>query len=138
MDRWIVNILCVGLVTGFVTVVVAAPGARASGDSGWLAPVFLETDDTGSATNPKIAVDESGAAIAVWQQFDGSRDNIVTNRFLPGAGWGAPVTVEAKPGWASEPKIAPFTISSRSCRYPLVRNSNAHAARAGVLSKPSR
>src|SRR5437867_4000312 len=106
MDRWIVNILCVGLVTGFVTVVLAAPGARASGDAGWLAPVFLETDDTGSATNPKIAVDESGAAIAVWQQFDGSRDNIVTNRFLPGAGWGAPVTVEAKPGWASEPKIA--------------------------------
>src|ERR1043166_6661276 len=39
---------------------------------------------------------------------------------------------------ASELKTALLTISSRSCRYPLVRNSKARAARDGVRNRPSR
>ncbi|MCP4193816.1 MAG: hypothetical protein GY768_24675, partial [Planctomycetaceae bacterium] len=49
--------------------------------SSWGTAEMIETDDSGNADFPQIAVDGSGNAIAVWQQWDGSADSIWANRF---------------------------------------------------------
>lgn len=55
--------------------------------SGWATAVLLEADDTGDAQSPSVAVDGAGNAIAAWQQSDGTRVNIVANRYVQGTGW---------------------------------------------------
>ena len=55
-------------------------------ESGWGTAVLIETDNVGNAYNPQVAVDESGNAIAVWKQFDGTRSNIWANRYVVGEG----------------------------------------------------
>lgn len=47
----------------------------------WGTAALAETDNAGSAVNPQIAFDASGNALAVWQQFDGTRYNIWANRY---------------------------------------------------------
>jgi hypothetical protein len=59
--------------------------SRYSLGSGWGVATLLETDDAGAATVPQITSDTSGNAIAIWQQSDGTRTNIWTNRFVPAA-----------------------------------------------------
>jgi hypothetical protein len=48
---------------------------------GWGVPVLVETDDTGDAAYPVVAVDARGNATAVWHQSDGVRFNIWSNHF---------------------------------------------------------
>jgi len=38
---------------------------------------FVETDDAGNAENPQVVFDTTGNALAVWQQSDGTRYNIL-------------------------------------------------------------
>ena len=59
-------------------------------DGEWGMADLIETDDTGDAFFPSIAVHPSGHAIAVWHQSDGERDNIWANRYIAGDGWGTP------------------------------------------------
>jgi hypothetical protein len=47
---------------------------------GWGIPEPLDTDSP-SSTAPRIALDASGSALAVWQQSDGTRNNVYSNRF---------------------------------------------------------
>ena len=56
------------------------------------------------AINPKIAISSSGEAIAVWQQNDGTRNNIWFNRFA--GAWGTAAVVELAAGEAVNPQIA--------------------------------
>jgi hypothetical protein len=62
--------------------------------AGWQTPVKLENDDRGSAQRPRVALDPDGNAIAIWQQFDGTRFNIWFNRYVPGRGWETPGRLE--------------------------------------------
>jgi hypothetical protein len=62
--------------------------------SGWGAPQLIEMDNTGSAGSPQIAFDTSGNAIAVWQQWDGIRQSVYANRYIPGSGWGMAQLIE--------------------------------------------
>jgi hypothetical protein len=55
--------------------------SRLAAGGAWTAPELTESDDAGGAEFPQIAVDANGNATAVWQQSDGTRDNIVVNRF---------------------------------------------------------
>ncbi len=61
---------------------------------GWGTAALIETDDTGTAFDPQVAVDGIGNAFAVWAQSDGSRVNIWANRYLAGSGWGTAVLIE--------------------------------------------
>ncbi len=80
---------------------------------GWGAAQLIETDNAGGAYNPQIAIDANGNAIAVWHQSDGSRDNIMVNRFTPGSGWGATELIETDDaGRAVLPQIAIATDGS--------------------------
>ena len=74
---------------------------RKAPGKGWGVAQLIETDNAGSAYNPRVALDGQGNAAAVWQQFDGSNSRIAANRYLVGTGWSkaqwidAPGTVEA-------------------------------------------
>ncbi len=74
--------------------------------SGWGSAELIETDNTGDALVPQIAFDSSGNAIAVWAQYDGTRDNIWANRFN-GSSWGSAELIETNDtGRARNPQIA--------------------------------
>ena len=66
-----------------------------SAGSGWDGATLIEQDDVGPATDPQVAVDGSGNAVAVWAQFDGTRYNILANRYLAGSGWGTATLIES-------------------------------------------
>jgi len=74
--------------------------------SGWGIDTLIETDNAGGARYPQVAFDASGNAVAVWQQFDGARDNIWSNRYTAGTGWGAAALIETGAGDAGSPQIA--------------------------------
>ena len=50
-------------------------------DGEWGDPVLIEISNAGSASDPQVAVDPNGNAVAVWTQSDGTRFNIWANRF---------------------------------------------------------
>jgi hypothetical protein len=74
---------------------------RKAKGQGWGVAQLIETDNAGSAYNPRVAIDSQGNAVAVWQQFDGQQSRIAANRYMVGTGWSkaqwidAPNTVEA-------------------------------------------
>ncbi len=75
--------------------------------SGWGTAQLIESDDAGHAYDPRIAVDPSGNAVAVWYQYDGTRNNIWSNRYVAGSGWGTAQLIETdNAGNASSPQIA--------------------------------
>jgi hypothetical protein len=79
---------------------------RAAG-SDWRSPVQIEHNNTGDAYQPRVALDNSGNAMAVWQQSDGKRFDIWANRYVVGEGWSTAVRVDAdSTGEAQLPQIA--------------------------------
>jgi hypothetical protein len=78
---------------------------RYTAGSGWGSAQLIETD-AGWALGPQIAFDSNGNAIAVWQQYDGTRYNIWANRYTAGSGWGSAQLIETDAGWAGDPQIA--------------------------------
>ena len=75
--------------------------------TGWGTAALIESDDTGNAADPQIAVDAAGNASVVWYQSDGLRYNIWSNRCIAGSGWGSAALLEAlNVGDALRPQIA--------------------------------
>ena len=76
--------------------------------SAWGTATLLETDNAGNASNPQIALDASGNALAVWYQSDGTRNNIWANRYNAStSAWGTATLIETdNAGSASSPQIA--------------------------------
>ena len=73
----------------------------------WGTAVLIESGSADDAQYPQIAIDSTGNAIAVWQQFDGSRYKIQANRYVLNVGWGTPVTIDTGgTGSAGTPQIA--------------------------------
>jgi len=73
--------------------------------TGWGTAELIE-DNTGDAQFPQVAMDTNGNAIAVWYQFDGTRDNIWSNRYVTGTGWGTAELIETdNNGDACDPQI---------------------------------
>lgn len=62
--------------------------------TGWGTPGKIETDDSGHAGDPQVAVDIYGNAIAVWWQENSVRD-IWSNRYTAGTGWEAAELLES-------------------------------------------
>ncbi|VAW61951.1 hypothetical protein MNBD_GAMMA09-178 [hydrothermal vent metagenome] len=73
-------------------------------DGAWNNAELIE-DDAGGAYFPQIAVDSSGKALAVWQQYDGSDYSIWANRF-DGTNWDSAERIETGTGHAYSPQIA--------------------------------
>jgi len=66
---------------------------RFSGST-WGEPERIDDYDVDNKMTPDIAVDGSGVAHAVWAQADADFDNIWSNRYTPGPGWGTPQLIE--------------------------------------------
>jgi hypothetical protein len=62
---------------------------------GWGVALLIETDNAGSAYNPRVAVDSQGNAVAVWQQLDGQHSRIAANRYMVGTGWSKAQWIDA-------------------------------------------
>lgn len=67
---------------------------RAAG-ANWGKASLLETDDSGDAYSPQIAVDGIGNVTAVWKQSDGKRFSIYANRYVNGKGWEGATQIES-------------------------------------------
>ncbi len=74
--------------------------------TGWGTAELIETDDVGNAGAHQVAIDTDGNAIAVWDQYDGTRRNVMSNRYIPGTGWGTPVSIETGDEGTYDPQIA--------------------------------
>lgn len=75
--------------------------------SGWGLAELIETDNSGHARRPQIAIDAAGNALAIWEQYDGTRNNIWSNRYTAGSGWGTAELIESNnAGGAVKPQIA--------------------------------
>ncbi len=61
---------------------------------GWGSAELVETNDDGSASNAQLSVVNDGGVIAVWQQFDGMRNNIWANQYQLGKGWDSAKLIE--------------------------------------------
>ncbi len=84
---------------------ILANRCNASGAWGTAEPI--ETDNAGGAYSPQVAMDGSGNAVAVWQQSDGTRNNILANRCNASGVWGTPAPVETdNAGDAYSPQVA--------------------------------
>ena len=59
----------------------------------WSQAQLLEHDDIGNATDPHIDMNINGKAVAVWQQSDGTRDNMWANTY-DGNTWGTAQLIE--------------------------------------------
>lgn len=72
----------------------------------WSAPQLLEAD-AGNAFAPRIGLDATGNAIAVWSQHDGAQMRIRASHQVAGV-WQTPSTIDGGTGPAYQPKIAVF------------------------------
>ncbi len=64
-------------------------------------------DNSGDAFAPQLAIGADGSAVAVWAQFDGTRDDVWSNRYAPDSGWGSPQRIETNNTVrASGPQVA--------------------------------
>ena len=72
----------------------------------WGMAAPIETD-AGDAAGPQVAIDPAGNGLAVWTQFDGTRDNIWANRYSASTGlWGVAGPIENLVGDTGAPQIA--------------------------------
>jgi len=72
---------------------------------GWGSEMWLENDNTNSAFAPKVAMNVSGNAIAVWQQDDGTGMSIFSNRYVNNIGWGSSELIETNGIDADLPQV---------------------------------
>jgi hypothetical protein len=74
----------------------------------WGALFLVEQENAGSATKPQVAIDANGLAHIVWQQNDGTRNNIMANTLdVATATLGTAVLLETdNDGSANSPQIA--------------------------------
>jgi hypothetical protein len=75
---------------------------------GWGTQQPLETDNSGEAEAPRIAMDAEGNGVAVWQQSDGERFNIWANRYTARDDrWSIAERIETDDaGDSAEPQVA--------------------------------
>jgi hypothetical protein len=89
-----------------LTLLPSWPAASAPAPGGWSGPVPLEFDDVHDTMVPQVAVDPTGNATAVWNQWGATTNDIWASRFTVGYGWGAPVLIETGGGfYARDPQV---------------------------------
>lgn len=80
----------------------------------WSTAILIESDDTGNADAPQIAMDSNGNAMAVWSQKVFTWNSILANRFDASTGsWGTATLVEISDSSnARFPKVAVDTTGN--------------------------
>lgn len=87
----------------------SAGGSDGSGNGGGgggsSTSVSAQNISNAPASNAEIATDANGNALAVWQQHDGTRNNVYYSRFTGGS-WSAPALLENLDGDTTKPDVA--------------------------------
>lgn len=91
---------------------------------GWGTAEIIETN-AGTALRPDMSVDSSGNAVAVWQQFDGVRSNIWSNRYVVGQGWGTAELIESDN--AGDATFSQVSVSGGGLAVAVWRQSDGTA-----------
>jgi hypothetical protein len=74
--------------------------------TGWGTPKLIETNDTGNANRPQVAIDSGGNAHVVWIQDLGSvKPSIWGNLYRPGTGWDVGFPLENETAAAANPSL---------------------------------
>jgi hypothetical protein len=75
--------------------------------SGWDTPVLVETEPGDVAGFVELAMHESGDAVAVWRQFDGTGTSadIWANRHTAGSGWGSAEIIDDADETVNRPQV---------------------------------
>ena len=60
----------------------------------WNPPVLIESDDSGDAFDPQLAVNTAGDAWVAWHQHDGTTYNIRSSRYTVGGDWSSATLIE--------------------------------------------
>lgn len=76
---------------------------------GWQDAPLLASDNEWGAFDHDMSQDALGNALAVWEQFDGTRYNIWANRKVAGAGWGSATQIAPGKVNAYNPQIGQNT-----------------------------
>ena len=82
--------------------------------TGWGTAEKIEADDANTARYPQVAMDDSGNAIAVWYQTDGTQNNIVANRYVVHEEPAGEGVVSYTFFWKTTPVCAQRTWSARA------------------------
>ncbi|MFH0888890.1 MAG: hypothetical protein V1871_06755 [Planctomycetota bacterium] len=72
--------------------------------TGWTT-VQLICNGQETTTEPRIAINDSGNAMAIWYQYDTLRTNIWANRYIAGTGWVGSTSIETNANDADGHKI---------------------------------
>jgi hypothetical protein len=74
---------------------------------GWGSPGRIDTNISGDAVGPMIAVDDSGNATAVWLQTNSFANRVWASKYTPAAGWGQAILLQTDTtGLSLAPRIA--------------------------------
>jgi hypothetical protein len=73
---------------------------------GWGIPDLIEFDNGAGAGLPCVSMNETGNAVAVWVQNDGSYNSVWSNRYVQGEGWGEAEMIETSDGNAMSPRVS--------------------------------
>ncbi len=75
--------------------------------SGWGTAQLIETDNAGGVSGAHVALDPNGNAVAIWDQSDGTYENVWANRYTVAAGWGTAQLIETNDsGDAQDAQVA--------------------------------
>jgi len=73
---------------------------------GWGTPKKIDSLTSGGGSKPMIAIDNNNDTLAIWQHYDGQRENIWLNRFSGGV-WGNAIQMETDNRTAA---VDPFVV----------------------------
>jgi hypothetical protein len=65
-------------------------------DRAWQGAELIETIQDEGSSNPRVALDSTGNAIAVWQQLYGGVKNIFSNRYSSNPGWSSHTNIQVQ------------------------------------------
>lgn len=101
--------------------------SRYTREAGWSAPQALEAIG-GAASNPRVATNGRGVAMAVWQHSVGRIDSLRFSRYEEGRGWSPP---DVMPGALPRPrqpgKTAGGVVEEAAPRIEVDEHGNARA-----------
>jgi hypothetical protein len=102
-ERASVHIRLLATIAPIVVCLLAA--APAAAHPGWLAPANLSAPGH-DASEPQVAIDGSGGAVAVWARSDGSHEVIQASARPAGASWGPAVDLSESGRDSKAPQVA--------------------------------
>lgn len=61
---------------------------------GWSVPVGID-QPYWLSFSPQVAMNSAGVAFVTWEAWDGARDRVLANRYVPGTGWGTATLLDS-------------------------------------------